>query len=118
MDAILKLLMGPWTTYILWVLGTNGPTRFGELKRRVNGVSGRVLTERLRLLEEAEVVHRDYRPTIPPQVTYSLAPRGRELSKTLCGLNAIALRWVEEDKKRHRHPKPLSKHPPVGQHPA
>ena len=47
MDALLRLLMGPWTTYILWVLRTtNEPVRFGELKRRVPGISAKVLTER------------------------------------------------------------------------
>ena len=56
MDAILRLLMGPWTTYILWVLRNDGPTRFGELKRKVSGISAKVLTERLRLLEHAEII--------------------------------------------------------------
>src|SRR5207249_7933077 len=45
MDRLLRLLTGPWTTYILWVLRSNGPTRFGELKRRVPGVSAKMLTE-------------------------------------------------------------------------
>ena len=75
MDALLRLLMGPWTTYILYVLRANGPTRFGELKRKVAGVSAKVLTERLRMLEQADVILRHYEPTIPPQVTYELAPR-------------------------------------------
>ena len=97
MDSLLRLLMGPWTTYILWVLRSNGPTRFGELKRRVGGVSAKMLTERLRLLESAGVITRDYQPTIPPQVTYALAPRGRELHPVLDQLNAIAARWRDED---------------------
>ncbi|MBU2824049.1 helix-turn-helix transcriptional regulator, partial [Acidithiobacillus ferrooxidans] len=53
MDALLRLLMGPWTTYILWTLRQRGPTRFGMLKREVRGISSRMLTERLRTLEEA-----------------------------------------------------------------
>ncbi len=96
MDAILRLLMGPWTTYILWVLRTNGPTRFGELKRRVAGVSAKVLTSRLRMLEDAEIIERHYEPTIPPQVTYALAQRGRELTVVLDDLDAIARRWQSE----------------------
>src|SRR3546814_9315798 len=82
-DAVLRLLMGPWTTYILYVLRTQGPRRFGELKREVTGISAKVLTERLRMLEEAQLVRRDYQATIPPQVTYSLAPRGAELTPML-----------------------------------
>jgi len=97
MDSLLRLLMGPWTTYILWVLRSNGPTRFGELRRRVAGVSAKVLTERLRMLAESGVVHREHEPTIPPQVTYSLTDRGEELKLVLDQLNAIALSWRAAD---------------------
>ena len=100
MDAILRLLMGPWTTYILWVLRSHGPTRFGELKRRVGGVSAKVLTERLRLLEAAEIVSRHYEPSIPPQVTYALTMRGAELSPVFESLNEIATRWRAQDERR------------------
>src|SRR5215510_7207781 len=102
MDSLLRLLMGPWTTYILWVLRSNGPTRFGELRRRVAGVSAKVLTERLRMLAEAGVVHRDHEPTIPPQVTYSLTERGEELKQALDQLNAIAMRWQAADEAAAR----------------
>ena len=98
MDAILRLLMGPWTTYLLWVLCSNGPTRFGELKRRVPGISGKMLTERLRMLEQAGVIYRHYTPTIPPQVTYGLTPRGGELRGVLDDLNTVARRWQDEDR--------------------
>jgi DNA-binding HxlR family transcriptional regulator len=98
MDALLRLLMGPWTTYILWVLRSNGPTRFGELKRRVAGVSAKVLSERLRMLVEAGVVHRQFEATIPPQVTYSLTVRGEELREVLDRLNDVAVRWQAADK--------------------
>ncbi len=97
MDSLLRLLMGPWTTYIIWVLCTNGPTRFGELKRKVPGVSAKVLTERLRMLDEAGVVYRDYAATIPPKVTYGLTPRGAELKAALDDLNGVAQRWQGED---------------------
>jgi DNA-binding HxlR family transcriptional regulator len=94
MDALLRLLMGPWTTYILWVLRTtNEPVRFGELKRRVPGISAKVLTERLRLLEGAQVIERRHLATIPPQVSYALAHRGKELNEVLDRLNEVALRW-------------------------
>jgi len=96
-DEVLRLLMGPWTTYILYVLRTQGPRRFGELKREVTGISAKVLTERLRMLEEAQLLRRDYQATIPPQVTYSLAPRGGELSPLLDMVRDIAIRWRAED---------------------
>jgi DNA-binding HxlR family transcriptional regulator len=97
MDSLLRLLMGPWTTYILFVLRSQGPTRFGELKRRVAGISAKVLTERLRMLADAEIIERHYEPTIPPQVTYKLAPRGHELGQALDHLLTIAKKWQAED---------------------
>lgn len=96
MDALLRLLMGPWTTYILWVLRNQGPLRFGALQRAVGKISARMLTERLRLLEEAGVVYRDYRPTVPPEVSYGLTERGRELGSVLDGLDALAKKWAGE----------------------
>jgi len=100
LDSLLRLLMGPWTTYILWVLMSNGPTRFGELKRKVPGISAKVLTERLRMLQDADVINRDFQPTIPPQVTYSLTGRGEELHEVLSALSGIAQRWKAADALR------------------
>lgn len=97
MDALLRLLMGPWTTYILWVLQQEGPIRFGALKRKVPGISAKVLTERLRMLEAAGVIFRKYEAKIPPEVTYGLTARGRELDPILDSLNALARRWQQED---------------------
>lgn len=107
MDALLRLLMGPWTTYILWMLRSNGPTRFGELRRRVPGVSAKVLTTRLRMLEQAGIIYREFTPTIPPQVTYGLAARGRELERILDDMNALAQRWGAADAEAVRAPAAL-----------
>src|SRR5216683_5051852 len=104
MDFILRMLMGPWTTYIVYNLKTHGPQRFGELKRRVAGISAKMLTERLRTLEGAGLVRRDYEATIPPKVTYSLTKRGHELDEVMAKLAEIGIRWEAEDKKR-RTPK-------------
>jgi len=97
MDYILRMLMGPWTTYIVYNLRTYGPQRFGELKRRVAGVSAKMLTERLRTLEAAGLVGRHYEATIPPKVTYSLTERGHELDQVLDRLAEIGMRWEAED---------------------
>jgi DNA-binding HxlR family transcriptional regulator len=97
MDYILRMLMGPWTTYIIYNLRTYGPQRFGELRRRVTGVSAKMLTERLRTLEGAGLVRREYEPTIPPKVTYSLTQRGHELDGVMETLAEVAIRWQKED---------------------
>ncbi|EAQ02609.1 transcriptional regulator family protein [Pseudooceanicola batsensis HTCC2597] len=93
MDSILRLLMGPWTTYIIWVLSDQGPQRFGALKRAVPGISTRMLTERLRMLQGAGVIWREQAETIPPAVTYGLTPRGDDLRNVLDALGDIAERW-------------------------
>ncbi len=93
MDGILRLLSGRWTTYILWRLANAGELRFGQLKAAMPAISSKVLTERLRMLEAGGLVHRDYRPTIPPAVTYSLTARGAELRDILDALAAVAIRW-------------------------
>ena len=108
MDFVLRMLMGPWTTYILYNLRTHGPQRFGELKRRVSGISAKMLTERLRTLEGAALVKRDYEATIPPKVTYSLTRRGSELDEVMDRLAEIAIRWDAEAAAK-RSGRPLEK---------
>ncbi len=93
LDRTFRLLSGEWTTHILWVLSNNGPTRHGELRRLVEGISSKVLTDRLRMLEEKGIVFRDYEPTIPPKVTYGLTELGLELDQALRAIGKIAKRW-------------------------
>lgn len=95
MDAMLRLISGPWTAYIMWILHQNGPTRFGELKRHVGEISAKVLTERLRMLEESGVITRTYTPTIPPKVIYELATPGHELMGVFEQLHNLAVRWAK-----------------------
>ncbi|MBY0450984.1 MAG: helix-turn-helix transcriptional regulator [Cyanobacteria bacterium] len=89
--------MGQWTVYILWYLCKEGPLRFGALKRAIGSVSAKVLTERLRQLEQSGIIYRECVPSSPPQVTYGLTERGKELIGVLDGLNEIARRWAAED---------------------
>lgn len=94
LDVVLKILSGQWTTHVIWVLGRNGPTRHGQLRRLIEGVSPKVLTQRLRKLEGAGVVYRDYKPTVPPEVTYGLTERGLELDSAIRNLEPIAEHWT------------------------
>jgi DNA-binding HxlR family transcriptional regulator len=94
---LLEVLARPWTMHVLWTLSTQGPTRFGELRRQVTGISSRVLTERLRILEQKGFVFRDYQPTIPPAVTYGITSRMKDISKVLDELNDLAKKWQQED---------------------
>jgi DNA-binding HxlR family transcriptional regulator len=93
LDSLLRVLAGPWTIYILCRLHKNGETRFGELKRQMPGISAKMLTERLRSLEKAEIISRHQEATVPPKVTYALTEEGRELTTILDQLNTLAYRW-------------------------
>jgi len=90
---LLDLLASPWTLLLLHRLHVHGPTRFGELRRRLGAISTKTLTERLRLLEAEGLVSRHYEPTIPPQVTYSITERVTELDPVMGELVRIAERW-------------------------
>jgi DNA-binding HxlR family transcriptional regulator len=94
--GLLEVLTRPWTMHILWVLSTNGPTRFGALRRQVEGISSRMLTERLRGLQEKGFVYRDYEPTIPPAVTYGITDRMQDIRRVLDQLEQLARKWQQE----------------------
>ncbi len=95
--GLLETLTKPWTLHVLWALSTNGPARFGALKRQIEGISSRVLTERLRGLEEKGFIFRDYQPTIPPAVTYGITKRMKDIEKVLGDLQSLALQWQQEE---------------------
>jgi DNA-binding HxlR family transcriptional regulator len=92
-SGLLELLTRPWTMHILWSLGQYGPMRFGVLKKNVEGISARVLTERLRTLEEKGFVFRRYEPTIPPAVTYGITERMHDMQKVFAELESLARKW-------------------------
>jgi DNA-binding HxlR family transcriptional regulator len=94
--GLLELLTRPWTMHILWYLSTNGPMRFGVLKKQVDGISSRVLTERLRTLEDKGFIFRHYEPTIPPAVTYGITERMKDIEKVLTQLGGLARKWQGE----------------------
>ena len=99
---LLQLLTRPWTMHILWALSTNGPMRFGVLRKNIDGISSRVLTERLRTLEENKFVFRHYEPTIPPAVTYGITDRMKDIEKALVELEGLSRKWQGEGSARSR----------------
>jgi DNA-binding HxlR family transcriptional regulator len=70
--------------------------RFGVLRKNVAGISSRVLTERLRTLENRGFVFRHYQPTIPPAVTYGITDRMKDIEKVLAQLEELARKWQGE----------------------
>jgi DNA-binding HxlR family transcriptional regulator len=76
LEKYLAVVSGPWVARILWYL-LDGPRRFAELQRDLDGVSAKVLAAKLRALEREGIVKRTVYPTTPPQVEYSVTQRGR-----------------------------------------
>ena len=76
---------GKWAVLALAALH-EGPRRFGELRRRVDGVSEKMLSQTLQVLERDGLVHREVRSTIPPHVEYTLTALGSGLAPRLLAL--------------------------------
>jgi DNA-binding HxlR family transcriptional regulator len=75
---ILDQLGDKWSTLVISNL-IDGRLRFGEIKRRIEGISQRMLTETVRSLERDGILLRTVYPSIPPKVEYSLTPLGESL---------------------------------------
>jgi DNA-binding HxlR family transcriptional regulator len=90
--AAIELIGKRWTGAIVCAL-TERPMRFGELGRAIPGLSDRLLSQRLRELEEEELVEREVEPGTPVRVTYSLSEAGRELDPAIQELRLWAQRW-------------------------
>lgn len=97
MHGLLSLLTGPWTTYILWMIRLNGTLRFGQIKKQMPTISAKVLTERLRMLEDAGIIVRHQEASIPPKVSYSFTQRGHELEVLLDQINHLATQWSSNE---------------------
>jgi DNA-binding HxlR family transcriptional regulator len=74
-----------WTLLVLYAL-EGGTLRFQELRRAVEGVSQKMLTQTLRLLERDGLVRREVFASVPPHVEYTLTPLGCSLSVRIAGI--------------------------------
>ena len=90
--AAIELIGKRWTGAIVCAL-TERPMRYGELGRAVPGLSDRLLSQRLRELEEEGLVEREVEAGTPVRVTYSLTEAGQQLDPALQELKAWAKRW-------------------------
>ncbi|MEV7545100.1 helix-turn-helix domain-containing protein [Streptomyces sp. NPDC089915] len=81
----LEHVTGRWGSLTVGAL-RDGPRRFNELRRRVEGVSEKMLSQTLHALERDGIVTREAQPTNPPRVDYELTPLGREVADRLLAL--------------------------------
>lgn len=93
--AAIELIGKRWTGAIVSAL-TERPLRFGELAKAVPGLSDRLLSQRLRELEDEGLVERVVEESSPVRVTYSLTEKGADLRPAIVELRAWARRWRTE----------------------
>lgn len=91
MIEVLGRISGRWSLYVILAL-MQGPMRFSQLRRQLEGISQKMLTQTLRELEEDGIVHRTVTPIIPPRVDYELTAMGRELQEPLSAIHDWTMR--------------------------
>ncbi|WP_374222991.1 winged helix-turn-helix transcriptional regulator [Streptomyces sp. MBT65] len=101
--AVLELIAGKWTMLVLVALEDARTMRFAELRRRLDGVTPKVLTQTLRALEREGLLIRTVYPTVPPRVEYRLTELGQEVGGLVQSItvwaqaNVTAMRAAREE---------------------
>lgn len=111
-NACMSVIGGAWTPNVIWYL-RGGPRRFSELRADIPLVSAKVLTARLRELEESGVLVRKVLPTSPPSVEYSLNEPGMRLVPAIEAIVAVGKELKRRDcnapSGQRRHFRPVQK---------
>ncbi len=89
-NDILARVGDKWSMQVVMVLA-DGPVRFNQLRRAIDGISQRMLTRTLRALERDGLVSRAVTPSVPPRVDYSLTELGRSLREPVLALGSWAM---------------------------
>jgi DNA-binding HxlR family transcriptional regulator len=98
LEAALDVVGGKWKVLVLWHL-SQGPRRFGELRRLVTGISEKMLIQSLREMEGDAIVKRNDFREVPPRVEYSLTTFGvslLEALKPLCEWGSRHMKRIEK----------------------
>lgn len=95
LDMSMDFIRGKWKAVLLCHM-YEGPQRFLELQRITKGVSHKVLTEKLKELEDDELIIKTVFPELPPRVEYSLTEKGRELTAILKNVESWGLKYYSD----------------------
>ena len=93
---VLELIADQWTSLIIYALEDNGTMRFGQLLKRIDGISKKMLTQTLRVMERNGLIQRVVYPVVPPMVEYSLTPLGWTLVESIKALRVWAYGHLHE----------------------
>lgn len=99
---VLNCISDKWAVLVVGCLVERG-RRSGELRREIEGISQKMLTQTLRALERDGLVRREVFPSVPPRVDYSLTPLGRSLGQIVDQLRQWAERNIEEVLQSQEH---------------
>ncbi|ALC18939.1 winged helix-turn-helix transcriptional regulator [Streptomyces pristinaespiralis] len=91
-----------WAFLIIEALGDR-TLRFSELRNEIEGISHKMLTQNLRMMERNGLVERDVHPTVPPRVEYTLTEPGRALRAVvdgMCGWTRQYIGHLEASRRR------------------
>jgi DNA-binding HxlR family transcriptional regulator len=91
-----QIIGNKWTPLIVRDLA-DGHRRFSELERSLIGISPKTLSERLKRLEEAQVIERHCFAEVPPRVEYSLTDKGHALLPVIESMREFGKRWLPPD---------------------
>jgi DNA-binding HxlR family transcriptional regulator len=118
--TVVEVLANKWTLYVLAVLRRqNGPMRFNELRRVLDGITQKMLSQTLRALERDGLVRRTVYPTVPPRVEYALTDLGVEAGRLTTAIAEWSVAHVPEilttreafDAQTAAEPQPLPANP-------
>lgn len=90
LDLTIELISGKWSMWVLFAL-QSGPLRFGELRKKIPGITEKMLIQQLRKFENYSIVNRKVYTQVPPKVEYSLTEHGESLEPIMVMLNRWAL---------------------------
>ncbi|GEL06388.1 winged helix-turn-helix transcriptional regulator [Rummeliibacillus stabekisii] len=96
-EKAISLLSQRWTALIIYQL-LMGPQRFNEIQTSI-GISGKVLSDRLKDLESQDIIKREVIPETPVIIEYSLTEKGQSMESILKEIENWSQAWIKPDSK-------------------
>ncbi len=96
LESVTNYISKKWTISIIITIGNFRSLRFNNLLKRIEGATAKIISQRLKELEDEEIIIRKSFNELPPRVEYSLTKKGKKLTKALLPL----INWSEKEKKK------------------
>ena len=90
-DFTINLISGKWSMWVLWTL-QNDPLRFGEIRKRIPGITEKMLIQQLKKFESNNIISRKAYLEVPPKVEYTLTEHGKSLKPIML----LIKQWGDE----------------------